>query len=220
MGDTIDDLTISQLRLLVTAADELSFTRAAAAVGLSPAAVSKIVMRLERRLGVQLFVRTTRRMRLTDLGQQYIAHCREALVLLDDAGRLATGEQTTAIGRVRLSVPTPYAYWRLLPRLPRFQALHPAVSLDVQVSDRPVSLSGEQFDVAIRGYEMPDSGLIARRLEDAELVVVASPGYLARVPPPRAPTDLTAHHCRCRYGLQQSSAWGVPVEVLRERPAA
>ena len=202
VNDLLDELTIGHLRLLVSAAEEGSFTRAAAKAGLSPAAVSKIVMRLERRLGAQLFVRTTRRMRLTDTGERYVARCREAIALLQDAGRTASGAQAVPSGRLRLSVPTPYPL-RLLPRLPQFRALYPAVSLEVQVSDRPVSLAGERFDVAIRGYEMADSGLIARKLEDAELVVVAAPDYLRRAPPLRTPADLADHEC-IRFRLPES----------------
>lgn len=194
MNDPLDEMTIGHLRLLVGAADEGSFTRAAARAGLSPAAVSKVVMRLERRIGVQLFIRTTRRMRLTDMGDHYIRRCREVIALIEEAGQIATGAQIVPSGRLRLSVPTPYAL-RVLPRFPRFRELYPSMSLEVQVSDHAVSIPGERFDLAVRGFEMDDSSLIARKLEDAELVVVASPNYLTGAPALTSPADLAHHEC-------------------------
>ena len=191
----MDGLTIGHLKLLISAADGESFTLAAKQAGISPAAVSKLVRRLERRLGVPLFVRTTRGMRLTDLGSHYVARCREALALLQQAEQLAMGDQKTPSGLLRVSVSGPYAYWRLLPKLALFRERFPEISLAIQISDRSVSLTTDHFDVAIRGYVLPDSGLMARKIEDAELVVIASPDYLAQAPAITVPNDLADHPC-------------------------
>ena len=195
MHDTVDDLTISHLKLLVSAADLRSFTLAGNAAGLSPAAVSKAIKRSEDRLGVPLFVRTTRQVRLTDAGERYLAACRSALALLQDAEQEATREQASPSGRLRISLPTPYAYWRLLPRLPTFLRRYPQIALHLHISEHPVDLSGDRFDLAVRGHELRDSGLVARKLEDAELVIVGSPEYLARAPSLKTPADLANHQC-------------------------
>ncbi|WDY56156.1 LysR family transcriptional regulator [Pseudomonas sp. PSKL.D1] len=190
-----DDLQLGSLELFCLAADHGSFTAAASEAGVTPAAVSRSVARLEERLGVRLFVRTTRQMRLSDAGVAYYQQCRQALGQLVEAERQVTGGQALPSGRLRISAPTPYAHHRLLPLLPGFRQRYPQVQVDVHVSNRNVDFAEEHFDLAIRGREPDDSRLVARRLEDAELVVVATPGYLARMGTPQAPEDLTRHEC-------------------------
>ncbi|WP_085675936.1 MULTISPECIES: LysR family transcriptional regulator [unclassified Pseudomonas] len=190
-----DDLQLGSLELFCLAADTGSFTAAATEAGVTPAAVSRSVARLEERLGVRLFVRTTRQMRLSDAGQAYYQQCRQALGQLIEAERQVTGGQAAPSGRLRISAPTPYAHHRLLPLLPAFRQRYPQVQVDVHVSNRNVDFAEEHFDLAIRGREPGDSRLVARRLENAELVVVAAPGYLARRGTPQVPQDLAGHEC-------------------------
>lgn len=190
-----DDFQLGSLELFCLAADSGSFTAAATEAGVTPAAVSRSVARLEERLGVRLFVRTTRQMRLSAAGEIYYQQCRQALGQLVEAERQVTGGQVEPSGRLRISAPTPYAHHRLLPLLPRFRQRYPKVQVDVHVSNRNVDFAEEPFDLAIRGREPADSRLVARRLEDAELVVVATPGYLARGGTPRVPQDLQQHEC-------------------------
>ncbi|WP_460418824.1 LysR family transcriptional regulator [Pseudomonas sp. microsymbiont 2] len=190
-----DDLQLGSLELFCLAADAGSFTEAANQAGVTPAAVSRSVGRLEERLGVRLFVRTTRQMRLSEAGQAYYQQCREALGQLVEAERQVAGGQLQPSGRLRLSAPTPYAHYRLLPMLPRFQQHYPQVQVDVHVSNRNVDFFEENFDLAIRGRAPADSRLVARRLEEAELVIVGSPDYLARCGTPRTLDDLAGHQC-------------------------
>lgn len=190
-----DDLQLGSLELFCLAADTGSFTAAATEAGVTPAAVSRSVARLEERLGVRLFVRTTRQMRLSDAGQVCYQQCRLALGQLVEAEREVSGGQIEPRGRLRVSAPTPYAHHRLLPWLPRFRERYPLVQVDVHVSNRNVDFAEEQFDLAIRGREPADSRLVARRLENAELVVVGTPGYLARAGHPQVPEDLARHEC-------------------------
>jgi len=190
-----DDLQLGSLELFCLAADTGSFTAAAAEAGVTPAAVSRSVARLEERLGVRLLVRTTRQMRLSDAGQAYYQQCRQALGQLVEAERQAAGGQAVPSGRLRISAPTPYAHYRLLPLLPAFRLRYPQVKVDVHVSNRNVDFAEEPFDLAIRGREPADSRLVARRLENAELVVVATPAYLARMGTPQVPQDLAGHEC-------------------------
>lgn len=190
-----DDLQLGSIELFCLAAETSSFTGAATLAGVTPAAVSRSVARLEERLGVRLFVRTTRQMRLTEGGRSYYAQCRQALSQLVEAERAVSGGQAVPSGLLRISVPTPYAHYRLLPRLARFRQLYPQVQIDIHASNRNIDFADEGYDLAIRGREPADSSLIARRLEDAELVIVATPEYLRVAGTPQRPQDLAAHEC-------------------------
>ncbi|HEY1997157.1 LysR family transcriptional regulator [Paraburkholderia sp.] len=190
-----DDLMLGSIELFCLAAELSSFTDAATAAGVTPAAVSRSVSRLEERMEVRLFVRTTRRIRLTDAGRTYYERCHEALGQLVDAEREATGQQSVAAGVLRISMPTPYAHYRVLPILPAFRQQHPQVQVEVHISNRNIDFAEEGFDLAIRGRAPDDSNLVARKLEDAELVVVASPAYLSRAGTPASLEDLTRHEC-------------------------
>jgi DNA-binding transcriptional LysR family regulator len=195
MQRNFDDLQLGSIELFCLAAESGSFTLAATAASVTPAAVSRSIARLEERLGVRLFVRTTRQIRLTDSGRRYFEQCRQALSQLVDAEREVTGQQTTPAGVVRISMPTPYGHYRLLPLLPAFRAQYPQVDVDVHLSNRNIDFAEEGFDLAIRGRAPDDSSLIARRLEDAELVVVGTPEYLKRKGVPKAIDDLKSHDC-------------------------
>ncbi len=195
MRRQFDDVLLGSIELFCLAGELSSFTAAASAAGVTPAAVSRSVARLEERMGVRLFVRTTRQIRLTDVGRAYFEECRQALTQLIEAERMATGQQLRPVGTLRISVPTTYAHYRLLPLLPEFRERHPEVQLDIHVSNRNVDFSDEGFDLAIRVRAPADSTLIVRHLEDAELVVVAIPEYLARRGTPTTLEDLSQHEC-------------------------
>ncbi|HET7794832.1 MAG TPA: LysR substrate-binding domain-containing protein [Rhizobacter sp.] len=188
-------LMLGSVELFCLTAELQGFTAAAASAGLTPAAVSRAIGRLEARLGVQLFVRTTRQVRLTDSGRSYYEQCRQALGQLVDAERELTGEQRVATGTVRISLPTSYGHYRVLPVLPAFRERYPGVELDVQISNRNIDFTADGYDLAVRGRAQPDSGLVARPLQPVELVVVATPQYLRRHGTPRAPEALLQHQC-------------------------
>jgi DNA-binding transcriptional LysR family regulator len=190
-----DDLLLGSIELFCLAAELASFTAAATAAGVTPAAVSRSVSRLEERLGVRLFVRTTRQIRLTDAGRTYFEQCSAALSQLVDAERQATGQQSAPAGLLRISMPTPYAHYRVLPLLPLFRQRFPQVRVDAHLSNHNIDFAEDSYDLAIRGKAPADSGLIARKLEDAELVVVATPAYLKRAGTPRSIDDLQHHEC-------------------------
>ena len=195
MKRNFDDVLLGSIELFCLAAELSSFTAAAMAAGVTPAAVSRSVSRLEARLGVRLFVRTTRQIRLTDGGRVYFEQCSQALSQLVDAERLVTGEQAAPAGLLRISVPTPYGHWRLLPLLPQFRERYPGVQVDVHMSNRNIDFADEGYDLAIRGRAPSDSNLIARKLEDAEMVLVAAPSYLQRAGTPKSLDDLQRHEC-------------------------
>ena len=189
------DLQLGSIELFCLAAEASSFTGAAQVAGVTPAAVSRSISRLEERLGSRLFVRTTRSIRLTDSGRTFFQQCRQALTQLVEAQQEVMGAQSVPSGQLRISVPTTYAHHRLLPLLPTFRALYPQVSVDIHISNRNIDFVAEGYDLAIRVRAQPDSSLIARLLEDAELVVVAAPAYLQRAGTPQTLQDLPSHEC-------------------------
>lgn len=195
MTRQFDDLQLGSIELFCLTAQHRGFTAAAKAAGLTPAAVSRSVARLEGRLGVQLLMRTTRQVRLTDAGQRYYDQCHQALGQLMEAEREVTGQQHAPSGPVRVSLPTSYGHYRVLPLLPAFARKYPAIELDLQLTNRNVDFTAEGFDLAVRARALPDSGLVSRKLEDAALVIVASPTYLRGRRKPRKAEDLLLHEC-------------------------
>lgn len=190
-----EDLQLGSIELFCLAAEASSFTAAAQVAGVTPAAVSRSISRLEERLGSRLFVRTTRSIRLTDGGRTFFEQCRQALTQLVEAQQEMMGAQSVPSGLLRISIPTTYGHHRILPLLPKFRALYPQVSVDIHISNRNIDFVAEGYDLAIRVRAQPDSTLIARLLEDARLVVVATPSYLKRAGTPQALEDLPNHEC-------------------------
>jgi DNA-binding transcriptional LysR family regulator len=195
MSRQFGDVMLGSIELFCLAAELGSFTAAASQAGLTPAAVSRSIARLEERLQVRLFVRSTRKIRLTDGGRAYFGQCRQALTQIGEAERELTGTQAEPAGKVRVSMPTTLGHCRVLPALPGFRARYPKVEVEVQLSNRNVDFTTEDFDLSIRARFQEDSGLVARKLLDAELVVVGTPGYLRKAGAPRSPGDLAAHEC-------------------------
>ncbi|TAG28668.1 MAG: LysR family transcriptional regulator [Burkholderiales bacterium] len=181
---------LSTIALFCKAAELGSFTQAAQTLGITPAAVSRGVGRLEERLKSRLFRRTTRSMQLTDDGRLYYEQCKAALAQIDDAELAITGQQREPRGLLRISVPSTYAHYRLLPRLPAFREKYPQIELEINISNRNIDFVEEGYDIAIRLGEPPDSRLVARKLEDAKVGVYASPAYLKRYGKPVVLADL------------------------------
>ena len=191
----IDPVQLSSIEQFCKAAELGSFTAAAEFLGLTPASVSRSISRLENRLGVRLFSRTTRSIRLTAEGELYRQECQQALERIVEAERAITGRQKTPSGVLRISVGTLYANYRLMPLLPKFTAAYPDIELELSLSSRLVDFVEEGFDLAIRLGIPDDSRLIAHRLEDAPVGVFATPDYLARKGTPQTLADLAAHDC-------------------------
>ena len=205
------------VELFVTAVEAGNFTRAASRLGVTPAAVSRAIGRHEQALGVRLFRRTTRTVRLTDEGQTYYERCRQALALIDDAERELGHRQTAPRGLVRLSVPTTYGHTRVLPVIARLREAYPDVAVEIDVSNRNVDFVTEGYDLAIRAGVLDDSELVAHKLEDASLGVFASPTYLARHGTPRRVEDLDRH---TRIAFVRPSTGRVVPWLFRRRDGA
>jgi DNA-binding transcriptional LysR family regulator len=186
---------LGDVELFHAAVESGSFSAAAVALGMTPSAISRAVERLEQRLGLQLLRRTTRSLSLTDSGRIYLEQSQTAFALLDDAERAVQGDPERINGRIRLSVPTTWGHHRAAERLSEFVRRHPQVAIEVSISNRNVDLVGEGFDIAVRLGTLPDSGLVARVLEDAALCLVASPAYLSEMGVPDSLDALSSHLC-------------------------
>ena len=192
---TFDPVQLNSIEQFCKAAELGSFTAAAEFLGLTPASVSRSIGRLEARLGVRLFTRTTRQIRLTGEGELYRQECQRALEQIAEAERAITGNQKMPSGVLRISVGTLYANFRLMPLLPRFTERYPQIELELSLSNRNIDFVEEGFDLAIRLGVPRDSRLIAHKLEDASVGIFAAPDYLARRGTPRTFSDLEAHDC-------------------------
>lgn len=195
MSRAFDPVQLGSIELFCKAAELGGFTPAAEALGVTPAAVSRAITRLEERIGARLFARTTRQVRLTDDGRSYYEECRAALTQIEEAERAISGKQSEPQGLLRISVPTTYGHYRLIPLLPRFMGRYPGVQVVVSISNRNIDFVEEGYDLAVRLGEPQDSRLVARRLEDATLGVFASPVYLHEHRRPKTLEDLREHQC-------------------------
>ncbi|MCU6427280.1 LysR family transcriptional regulator [Enterobacter sichuanensis] len=186
---------LGDVEVFIAVVEHGSFTGAAVALSTTPSVLSRAVTRLEARLGRQLLQRTTRRVGLTEAGRVYLEQARTAFSLLDDAERVGRGQEGDLTGRVRMSVPTTYAHYRLPPLLAQYSQRFPRVQVELNITNRNVDLIAEGVDLAIRLGQLPDSGLVARKLEEAALLLVASPDYLHRRGRPQTLEALQHHQC-------------------------
>ncbi|MBL5978749.1 LysR family transcriptional regulator [Comamonas sp. NyZ500] len=203
--------SFSGLESFVRAADLLSFAEAGRALGISASAVGKNVARLEQQLGLRLFHRTTRQVRLTQEGSLFHERCRRILDELHDARAAMQAAAEAPRGRLRVSLPT-IGYRFLLPVLPEFQARYPEVELDLDFNDHLVDVVEAGLDVVIRSGELADSRLVARRLGPFRFILAASPTYLSERGVPLTPADL-AGHSSLRYRFLNSGKleeWMLP----------
>jgi DNA-binding transcriptional LysR family regulator len=185
----------AEMNAFVRVAERGSFAAAAADLGLTPSALSKLVTRIEDRLGVRLLTRTTRKLALTAEGELFVARSREILASIEAAEAEVTAASERPRGHLRISVGTAVAKQILGPTLPVFLDRYPDITVELHVSDRQVDLVAEQIDVAIRSGALGDSTLVARKVGEAMRVLCASPLYLEKHGTPRVPADLLQHNC-------------------------
>lgn len=185
-----------------------SFTAAAAKLDLTPAAVSKNVIGLERQLQVRLFNRSTRRLRLTGEGEAFLGKATEALRLLDEAVNEVTRAGGEPSGRVRISSGISFGRRYVLPLLPGMARRHPLLQVELSLDNRAVDLVAEGFDIGVRGGVLRDSTLVARRVARLPVVLVASAAYLRQHGVPGDPAELAQHQVMgVRFDSGQVAAW-------------
>ena len=186
---------VSDLQVLLHTVSGGSLTAAAQALGITPAAASATLKRLEAQLGTRLFERSTRAMRLTPPGQILLEYAQRAFELLAEGESQLDAERGALVGTVRVSAPSDLARTVLMPLFDEFLHLHPGVKLALNVGDHVLDVLRDEVDLVIRYGELSDSRLVARPLSPAHPVVSASPDYLSRHGTPHTPTDLVDHNC-------------------------
>lgn len=195
---------IQAMRIFVRVVEAGTFTRAADSLSLPKATVTKHVQALEARLRVKLLNRTTRRVTVTPDGAAYYDRTVRLLTDLDDIEASMTNARANPRGRLRVDVGTAVAQLLILPHLADFHARYPDIQVDLGVSDRMVDLIGDNVDCVIRGGELADQSLVARRIGSLEFITVASPGYLARQGTPAHPLEIEQKHLCVIYSSPQS----------------
>ena len=186
---------LTSMAVFVKAADLGSFTATGVALGLTSQMVGKHVSALEADVGAPLLNRTTRRQSLTEVGRQFYERCRVVLAEADNAYHLVEATAAEPRGRLRLSAPVGFGASRLAPIVTDFLARHPAVEVELTLTDRFVDVVDEAFDAVLRLGPIGDTSLVVREIASHGQVVCASPAYLARRGAPRTPADLPDHDC-------------------------
>ncbi|WP_299613582.1 LysR family transcriptional regulator [uncultured Tateyamaria sp.] len=184
---------LQSLEVFIAVAEAESFAGGARAMGLSAPSATRGVNALEERLGARLFTRTTRRVRLTEVGQTYLEDARHILAQLQAADDAAVGAATNPVGQLRITCSNEFGRIYVTPILTDFLNMYPNVTSDVLMVDRVVNMIEEGFDVAVRIGSLPSSGLSAVRVGQVRRIICASPDYLTRMGVPQTPDDLAAH---------------------------
>lgn len=193
------------LQVFSQVAAQGSLSAAARSLGMSQTMATRHLAALEERLGVKLVHRTTRRITLTEPGRRYLDSAERILEELEEADAIAAAERIEVSGTLRINAPVSFGVRVLAPMLPEFSALHPALHLDLGLSDRIVDLVEEGWDTAVRIGRLTQGDLIARKLAPCRLVLAAAPSYLAAHGAPRTVQDLTRHNC-LHYTLSHALA--------------
>lgn len=213
------------IEVFVTIVDQGSFAAAADALGMSRNMASRHLADLEAHLGARLLTRTTRSHSLTSTGAVYLERARNVLAQLDEADRIAGLHTLTPQGRLALSAPMSFGVHHVAPYLGRYTASNPQVTVDMSLNDRTVDLVEEGFDVAIRiTGKLADSNLIARRIADVQVILCASPGYIASHGSPDTPGAISDHRCLGYTFGHEGDVWSLndgngTVEQVRISPA-
>jgi DNA-binding transcriptional LysR family regulator len=185
---------LGEMQVFVRAVEDGGFSAAGRSLSLTPSAVSKLIARLENRLGVVLFNRSLRSLALTPEGEAFYPAARQAIEAVEEAESSAfTGALVRDVLRIR-SIPT-FAIHLLAPLLPEFRRQHPALRLEFILSNEPGNLLEGGVDVALNIGELPDSSLIARRVMEFRWIICAAPAYLAERGRPNSPAELAEHEC-------------------------
>lgn len=198
----------SDMTLFLAIVDAGGLAAGGRKLGLSPARVSERMQAMEAQVGVRLLTRTTRSINLTEEGRLYVEAARGILADVDDLDtRLRDGGKRIS-GPIRVAAPFDLGRNRIAPLLDAFMAAHPAISVELALSDAFGNLVDEGIDIAVRYGRLEDSGLVVRRLADSRRIVCASPDYVAQHGEPAAPHDLTGHNCLLmRFGLHRDDRW-------------
>jgi len=195
------------LQAFVKVAEAGGISRAAERLHMTKSAVSRRISELELRLGVQLLHRTTRRISLTETGQNFYQSALRILSDLEEAELAVSQQHGSLAGQLKVAAPLTFGLRHLGPAINDFLLLHPKIHLDLDLNDRQVNILEEGFDVVVRIAKLSDSSFIARRLAPIHFAVCASPSYLAKHGKPDTPTDLLQHQCLVYSNSASPELW-------------
>jgi DNA-binding transcriptional LysR family regulator len=199
---------LNELAIFASIVDELSFTRAAERLDVSKAAVSKTISGLEARLGVRLFERTTRRLRLTEAGEIYLGYARRALEEASEADAAVTKLNEKPRGILRVVMPVTLAQTSVAPRLARLLQRYPELRLEIMLRGGQIDPIAERVDVVFQTAKPAmQSQLIQKRVLIVQLGLYASPNYLKNAPSLSSPQELTQHSCVMLSGVRDGASW-------------
>lgn len=212
---------IQSLEVFIAVAEAEGFAAGARAMGLSAPSATRGINALEERLGARLFTRTTRRVRLTDVGQAYLEDARHILAQLQAADDAAAGTAANPIGQLRITCSNEFGRIYVAPILTDFLDVYEDVSVDVLMTDRIVNMVEEGFDIAVRIAPLPSSGLTAVRVGRVRRVICGAPAYFERRGIPQTPSDLPSHQIVSAAPVSPVSEWrfGADLqEIVRLKP--
>ncbi len=198
---------IEMMKVFATVARLNSFTKAASETGMAVQTVSKYVKSLEDDLNVQLFDRTTRKVTLNQTGKAYLERCQDVLSLFEEVESSVRDIHTAPTGKIRITAPTAFGEYHLVPQLAEFQNLYPDIEIELNLTNRRVSIVDEGFDLSIRIGQLTDSSMIAKKLTKMRVTVCASPEYLAQHGVPLHPRDLIDHNCLIDANVRFGKHW-------------
>jgi DNA-binding transcriptional LysR family regulator len=197
----------SEMAAFVRVVDSNGFSAAAPALGLSPSAVSKLVTRLETRLGVRLLQRTTRALHLTQEGEVFYTAAKRIVGEIDALEDQIAGQSGTPGGLLRVTTSLAFSGHQLAPVLSEFLARYPLVQVELLPTDRVIDMVEEGVDIAIRIGRLADTSFMARKIGEDKRLICAAPSYLARHGTPRRPEDLARHNCLVSRDRSQLNRW-------------
>lgn len=197
----------AQMTAFVRAVETGGFSAAAREMGLTPSALSKLVSRLEDRLGARLLTRTTRRLQLTAEGEAFFNRARPILTAMTEAEAEVAEAGTHPRGLLRLHCGSAFGMHQLTPAIPRFLEKYRDIELDITINDQLPAPGDDNFDLTLRIGALDESSTVARRICNLERVICAAPGYLERFGTPRTPDDLQRHNCLWITSLPALRRW-------------
>lgn len=207
---------ILALRLFLAIADTASFTHAARRLSLTPAVASRKLAALEAEIGQRLFLRSTRKVSLTEHGAFLREHAQRVVDAVDEAGEAMRGALARPAGRLRVSCRPGLSSYFILPHVAEFRALYPEVTMGLElVHDRQADLMATGCDVAVTIGQLQDSNLVARRVAETDSHIYASPAYLARHGTPSTAQELEQHACLTMSAVTGTTVWRLSKDGVR-----
>ena len=209
---------LEELEAFVAVVDFRGFSNAGEKLGIAKSMVSRRISELEKRLGVQLLQRTTRRQSLTEAGREFYQRALQILADLNEAEQVVADSQCRISGKIRLALPLGLGTSQLAEPISQFMNDNPEIEIEIDLNDRQIDLIEENIDLAIRVGDLEDSSLIARKLASVHFAICASPAYLARFGEPQHPAELSAHEVLVYSNVAVGRQWFYQQDGKRVSP--